>query len=246
MVDLPFELDRTSSVPLYHQLAQQLEAAIHAGTIRPGQELGNEIILANRCGVSRPTMRRALTMLVAKGLLVRRRGVGTSVVESPIARSLQLTSLFDDLQQAHQHPRTAVLAHEVIPASEAVAAAMRLPRAHPVLHLLRVRYAADEPLAILENFLPPDLADLGEIDLTTTGLYQALRTAGVPIKVAKQRIGARTGTDEECRMLDEPPSSPVLTMDRITHDNTARVIEFASHRYRASRYQYTLTLVEQG
>ena len=66
--------------------------------------LGNEIGLADRFGLSRPTMRRAIQELVDKGVLVRKRGVGTQVVQGPITRSVQLSSLFDDLSSADQQP----------------------------------------------------------------------------------------------------------------------------------------------
>jgi DNA-binding GntR family transcriptional regulator len=244
-VNLWLDLDRASSVPLYHQLADQMERAIRSGELVPGTEIGNEIRLAERFGVSRPTMRQAILQLVEKGLLVRRRGVGTHVVNAPIARALRLTSLFDDLTAAEQRPRTALLASDVVPAPDEVAKAMSIAPQQPVLHLLRLRYAGDQPLAIMENYLPRAVVDLSGADLSTTGLYQALRDRGVCLKVATQRIGARTGSAEECRLLAEPTGSPMLTMDRITHDDNARVIEYGSHLYRASRYEYSVTLVER-
>ena len=53
-----FTLDRTSPVPLHHQLARQLEEAIEQGTLAPGNLLGNEVGLSARLGLSRPTVRR--------------------------------------------------------------------------------------------------------------------------------------------------------------------------------------------
>ena len=88
---------------------------------------------------------------------------------------------------------TAVLTNEVVPASDEVAAALETAAAHPVLHLRRVRYAMGKPLAILENHLPDQLVDIGAADLGSAGLYQLMRAAGVRMKVAKQRIGAREG-----------------------------------------------------
>ena len=63
--------------PLYFQVSRQIEAAIDSGVLAPGDRLENEISLADRWGLSRPTMRRAIQELVDKGLLVRRRGIGT-------------------------------------------------------------------------------------------------------------------------------------------------------------------------
>lgn len=77
---LSVPLDRTSPVPLYFQLAQELERRIREGELPPGTRLENEILLADRLGLSRPTLRRAIEYLVDQGLLVRKRGVGTQVV----------------------------------------------------------------------------------------------------------------------------------------------------------------------
>ena len=75
-------------------------AAIEHGSLTPGSLLGNEIELAGRLGLSRPTVRQAIQSLVDKGLLVRRRGVGTQVVHSQVKRPLELSSLYDDLEAA--------------------------------------------------------------------------------------------------------------------------------------------------
>src|SRR5664279_3397792 len=81
----PGTLNRSSAVPLYQQLAGQLQRAITTGELAPGSQLGDEIALAERCGVSRPTTRPAIAELVGQGLLVRKRGVGTQVVRGSYA-----------------------------------------------------------------------------------------------------------------------------------------------------------------
>ena len=226
------------------QVAQQIQGAIETGALPPGVQLGNEITLAKDLGLSRPTVRKAIQELVVTGLLVRRRGVGTQVVQGPMmTRPLQLTSLFEDLTTGQHNPGTTVLVNEVVPAADEVASALRIPRRRSVLHLRRLRTADGQPLAILENYLPTDLIDIGRADLTTLGLYQALRAAGAHPRVARQLIGARDATPEESRLLEEPSQNPVLTMDRVTHDDTGRPIEWARHAYRPTRHSFTITLI---
>ncbi len=147
-------------------------------------------------------------------------------MHGPITRSVQLSSLFDDLLNEEQQPGTAVLTNEVVPASDEVAAALKVPLRIPVLHLRRVRLAGGKPLALLKNYLPHHLIDLGAEDPTATGLYQLMRRAGVRMKVAKRRIGAREGTVDQCALLDEPFDSPLLTIDRVTHDDTGIVVKW--------------------
>ena len=244
MTKLFVDLDRSSPVPLYFQVAQQIERAISEGDLAPGDRLDNEISLAEQFGLSRPTMRRAIQELVDKGLLVRKRGVGTQVVHGQVTRPVELTSLFDDLTHHHQTPTTSVLVNEIVEAPDEVGARLSIPHGSPVLHLRRLRFAHGEALAIMENYLPEDLIPLGDADLSTRGLYQLMRSRGVNIRVAKQRIGARTGTPEECTLLGERKGSPVLTMERAAHDDSGRPVEWGRHAYRASQYSFEVTLVD--
>src|SRR6195952_297860 len=91
MTELTVDLDRSSPVPLYYQVSRQIEAAIDTGELAPGDRLENEISLADRWGLSRPTMRRAIQELVDKGLLGRKRGVGTQVVDGHVTRAGDLS-----------------------------------------------------------------------------------------------------------------------------------------------------------
>src|SRR3954462_14176550 len=172
---IDFALDRGSPVPLYYQLAQQLEAAIEHGVLAPGNLLGNEIDLSIRLGLSRPTVRQAIQSLVDKGLLVRRRGVGTQVVHSQVKRPLELSSLYDDLEAAGQRPATRVLVNTVVPATAEVAAALNVAEDSDVHRVERLRLAHGEPMAYLGNFIPPGLLDLDTGQLEATGLYRMMR-----------------------------------------------------------------------
>src|SRR3954454_12965080 len=109
---LSFQLDRTSPVPLTPRLPSQLEATIDDGRLAPGDQIENEIALADRLGLSRATVRRGIQDLVAKGRLVPQRGGGTRVPTRMVHRRVELTSLHDDLARAGRSPRTEVLSFE--------------------------------------------------------------------------------------------------------------------------------------
>jgi DNA-binding GntR family transcriptional regulator len=229
-------VDRNSPVPLYFQIAEQFAAAIQRGEIAPGERLDSEIRLADRLGLSRPTVRQAIQHLVNKGLIVRRRGVGTQVVRGEVRRAVELTSLYDDLVRAGQTPTTAVLELRAAPATAEVARALDVPEGTPVQLLRRLRFADGEPLAIMVNWLPADLVPLTIERLQSLGLYAILRGAGMRISGAQQRIGARAASAAEARMLGERRGSPLLTMTRTAYDDQGRRLEHGAHVYRAGRY----------
>jgi DNA-binding GntR family transcriptional regulator len=244
-VDL-IHVDRASPVPLYFQVAQHLEQAIESGELPPGARLDNEIQLAEQLGLSRPTMRRAMQYLVDRGLLVRRRGIGTQVVQAKVKRPVELSSLFDDLAGSGQQPATTVLSNESAAASADIARRLDVAEGDPVIVLERLRFARGEPLARLRNYLPAALVPaLSTAALEQRGLYQLLRAGGLTLHAAAQTIGARTATAAEARLLGEARGAPLLTMERSTYDERGRVVEYGTHIYRASRYSFEISLLSR-
>ncbi|XVQ16225.1 GntR family transcriptional regulator [Spirillospora sp. CA-255316] len=224
-------------------MAQQLEAAILAGDLSPGSRLENELELAARYRLSRPTVRQAIQHLVDKGLLVRRRGVGTQVVQSQVQRPLELSSLYDDLKAAGREPRTRVLELDTVPAEGEIAAGLGLAPGTPVIRVHRLRLTGAEPLALMTNHLPAGLLRVTAAELEEHGLYETLRAAAVNLRIAHQTIGARAATAAEARLLDERRGTPLLTMTRTAFDDKGTAVEYATHVYRAARYSFSHTLV---
>lgn len=243
--ELFLDLDRSGPVPLYFQVASSLERAITDGVLPPGSRLENEVALGERLGLSRPTIRRAIQELVDKGLLVRRRGIGTQVVHGRVTRNVEFTSLYEDLERSGQSPETRLLSAETRPADESAAELLGVAVGRPTLFLRRLRLADGVPLALLENTLPEPFVTIDTDSLTRHGLYQVLRSRGVAMRVAKQSIGARQATADEARLLDMPELSAVLTMNRTAFDNSGRAVEFGRHCYRPDLYSFEITLVDR-
>ena len=245
MANLPIMIDRASPVPLYHQLAEQLTAAISDGILRPGDPFENELALADRIGLSRPTVRRAIAELVNQGLLVRRRGIGTTVANQMVHRRAELTSLYEDLQRVGRTPRTDVLSLRTDAVDERAAEALGLAPDTPVVEIVRLRYADEVPLAIMRNWLPPSVGDITAEELVTGGLYAVLRARGIRPVVARQRIGARNPTPQERRTLHMGRSEPLVTMTRSAYDADGAAVEFGDHCYRADQYSVDVMVSER-
>jgi len=241
-VAVPIRVDRNSPVPLYFQAAQYLEQMIESGELPMGTRLDNEADLAGQLGLSKPTMRRAIEYLVGRGLLVRKRGIGTQVVHVKVTREVELTSLYDDLAKTGRDPSTSVVSFGTEPAPESLAARLGIPAGTPVYVFERLRYADGEPLALMRNHVPEQLMRLSAADLETQGLYNLFRANGIGMRIAKQAIGARAATAAEARAQGEREGAPLLTMERSAYDEQGRAVEHGHHVYRASRYRFDLTL----
>lgn len=242
---LRLTVDKTSPVPLYHQVAQALEEAIHSGELPPGTKLDNEIDLANRLNLSRPTMRKAMDQLVRAGLLVRKRGVGTQVVGTQVRRSLELSSLHDDLRRSGGAPTTAVLDLARVPAGEEVAERLGLAPGDDVYHLVRLRSTDGAPLALMENWIPSALCELTREQLEADGLYSVMRGQGVNFQLAHQRVGAVAATAYQAEQLGVEPGAALVTMSRTAMDDLGRPVETGRHVYRSDKYSFELTLVQR-
>ncbi|MEJ7649522.1 MAG: GntR family transcriptional regulator [Nakamurella sp.] len=241
------KIDRSSAVPLYQQLATHLTAAISDGRLQPGDAIENEIDLAERLALSRPTVRQAIAELVQQGLLIRRRGIGTTVANRVIHRRAELTSLHEDLVRENRSPTTSVLTHRTVTDQDA-SAALGLPPDTPLLHLVRLRFAEGSPLAVLQNWLPVALVDdptPSSRDLESIGLYALLRERGIRPTVARQSIGARVPTVRERRLLELRGNAPVLTMTRSAYAADGTPVEFGSHSYRADQYTIDVLVHER-
>jgi GntR family transcriptional regulator len=236
-------LDPTNPVPLYHQVASQLQAAVSEGRLTKGDFLPSEIDLAESWGVSRPTARRAIQILVDAGLLSRKRGVGTQVVSQHVRRPVRLSSLYDDLRSGGRKPTTTILAFERIPADEEVAEALEIAQGEDVLHIERLRRADGIALALMRNWLVLSAVDgMTKQDLERGGLYEHIRTRGVVPKRASQVIGARGARDDEADYFGIDVGAPVLYMQRIMRDHHDRVVELGKHAYNPEHYQMVAEL----
>ncbi len=238
---LDLDLDRNAALPLYQQIAAPLEDLILVGRLAPGQLIEDEISLARRLNVSRPTARRALQDLVARGLLTRRRGIGTRVTPSHVRRSLALTSLNDDLVKAGFSPRTEVLSYEVKLAQDEEADLLRCEMGEEIVCIERRRWIDDRRLAVLTNLLPAAIAP-SLTRLNTRGLYECLREDGVHLSAAHQVVGARTADEEQADQLGIAAGDAVLTMTRTAYDHTGAVVEYGTHFYNAALYSFQLNL----
>lgn len=163
-------IDRSSPIPLYHQVVQGIEAAITSGALAPGHRLEGEIDLAAALNVSRPTMRKAMDVLVRAGLLLRKRGVGTQVVSSRVRRPLELSSLFDDLAAQGSNPSIDIHTFSHAEAIPEVCAKLDLATGSKVYYFTRRHKVDGKPLAPMENWVRDDIVNINEAALGAQGL----------------------------------------------------------------------------
>jgi GntR family transcriptional regulator len=236
------KLPRRLSVrsPKGEQLREILEGLI-AG-LEPGGPLPSERALAERYGIARMTVRTELDRLVSEGVAYRVQGRGTFVGEPRVAQSMELSSFTEDMRARGMTPGSRMLAQEVMPSSELVAARLVLAPGAPVVRVHRVRMADDEPMAVEQAFLPAArFAGLESEDLAGGSLFELLEARwGVELPFAEQRVVAVRIADEPAELLGVEPGEPGFLFRTLAHEPAGQPVFYAWSLYRGDRYEIQL------
>jgi GntR family transcriptional regulator len=209
--------DTGDSRPLYARVRDRLVERIRSGQWKPGQLIPNEFEIAAEFGVSQGTARKAISELAAEGLVVRRQGRGTFVVEHTPAHVLfRFFNMVDENGAA------------VIPDSREASAALAeadaeerrvLGLAHParVIRIRRTRTRTGVPFIAETISLPealfPGLADHPEVANTLYDLFQ--KEYGVLVMRTEDRLSAIAADAAVAAELGIEPGTPLLRIDRI-------------------------------
>jgi GntR family transcriptional regulator len=233
-VSLPDQL--SFSRPKGAQLREILEDLM--STLRPGELLPSERVLAERFGVARMTVRQEIDQLVAEGLVYRRHGHGTFVAGTKLVQSDTLRSFSQEMRARGMTPGARVLSVAVEPARPHVAAQMEISPGSQVLHVVRLRTADGTPMALERAHLPAErFPGLEAIDLSDNSLWEELeRRWGVQVGSAQQRVSAVLPDREEAALLQIPGTQPCFSIRGVTRDTQGLVIEYGPSLYRGDRY----------
>ena len=216
-------------IPVYQRIRGALREEL--ATVPPGARIPSETSLAKRYGVTRVTVRQALSGLVAEGLLARHQGLGTFVLERSVAaRSLsRLTSFTEDVSNLGMDLSTTVFVQEEICPPSDIRTQLALDADAHVVHLGRVRTFGGKPVALQHAWIPAGICpSLAWEPLRNGSLYQTLEQVfGIRPVRAEQRMSAVTATREQASLLQVRQRSPLLHVERRTFDESGRRVEFA-------------------
>ena len=233
--------------PLYLQIRDVLEKSLEAGEWSPGEAIPSEVDLAGRFGVAQGTVRKAIDALAADNLLVRRQGKGTFVAshtEERISHFRFLRIRRDD--GVDEYPTSRLLDVRRAKAGADVARLLDLRASDPVIVVRRVLDYANEPVVLDDITLPAVLfkgltrARVMSYHGSMYGLFE--REFGVHMCRADERLRAVAADTQSARILDVPPGSPLLAVDRVTFTYGDRPVEVRRGLYATARHHYVNTL----
>ncbi|MHB8218767.1 MAG: GntR family transcriptional regulator [Acidimicrobiales bacterium] len=233
-------LDHASPLPLWAQIHADLRRRLLVGEFQ--HHVPSEEELVADYGVSRGTVRQALARLTEDGLVERRRGRGTFVVDpGHLDRSPGVGSLAITLRSLGVAESSVVRCREMRQAG-AAAQSLGIARNEPVVYVERLRLGDGEPLALDRSWMPASIAsELLEADLTSGSLYSALaRHCGVTVTGGSEHIRPAAGSPQERALLLLPPDEALFIMERVAMDGTVAV-EHRRTLLRGDRYELFAT-----
>jgi DNA-binding GntR family transcriptional regulator len=240
------KVDRNRAIPLYYQVSESLEQMIKSGEIRANEQMLSEEILADRFGVSRPTVNKAIAILIKKSLLSREKGKGTFVPSGDVRLTLmqELVSLHESMQRENIRFRTVVLEIQRRKADAALAEKLSLKEGSRICYIKRLRYVEEETLIISESYLPSELfPDLEKVDLRDCSLYDVLEQKyGIPVVKTERNARAVKALDQDAQLLRIPLGDPLIQLEGIAFSKKDLRVEYFKTIIRGDRGVLCTTL----
>ena len=242
---LAMGLNPQTRIPLYLQLKQIIQEEIESGTYQIGDAIPNETALQQRYGISRATVRKAIEELTLEGMLIKKQGKGTFIQKPKVTQLLNFITSFGETMAAKgMKPRVSdVEVYKTKPTAQ-VARALGLNESDPVTYVRRLYLADDEPIALMTNYILPQLnPDLTKENLEKYSLYHILEHIyGLTLATAEETVEARCAGKYEANRLGVRIGAPLLRVTRVTYAPDDSPIELAIVTSRADRYSYSIKL----
>lgn len=234
------QLDTTSYVPLYMQLAELIRSDIRSGVFQEGDQLPSEPSLMRKYGVSRSTAIAALDNLVTAHEAYRVKGRGTFAARHLLGRFSLSTSLSEDLRARGLKPSSTVLTFDDAGPDADICDTLGADPNLEYMRLVRLRMADGNPVAIQTAFLPAAMyPGLGPDVFDNESLYSIIRTRyAVTPTWTEAIVEARLAQKDEAPLLDIKSSDAVLVVWHLTLDDALRRLEYVRSVYRADRFSF--------
>lgn len=237
-------LSEIPGVPLYVQIREALRERITQELLNPGQRIPSEEDLAGRYGVSRVTVRKAISDLIGDGLLYRSHGVGTFVANVRINRDhTRLTDFFEDAAAQGMGIQAQILSREIIPAEPKIAKALALPEGELVVRIESLRLVGGEPVTVHCAYVSQRIfPDLSEKELSLRSIWTFLGRDGFKVKYAIEKLEACLADRVSAHLLQIEEGSPILYKERIIFAEDGTPLEYQECHNRGDRYACTVVL----
>lgn len=243
-----FQIVNPSPIPLYVQVKDLLRARIFDGSYAPHAQLPPESGLGAIFGVSRITVRQALSDLQREGVIFKIPGKGTFVAKKKAAQQLtHLEGFAEAMTREGYQIYNRVVGHHTIPATAEVAQQLGVEAGTSVAEIRRVRHLNGEPVSLEITYLPEQLGQrLRNEDLTNRDIFLIFENDfGIALGHADLQIGAVTADRTLADALQVSEGSALLRIERLTYTAEGKPLDFEYLYFRSETFQYHLRIARR-
>ncbi len=239
------QIDKSSPIPLYHQLRGVLEGLIRNEQFKPGDSIPGENELCDLYGVSRTTVRQTIREMIQDGLLYRDQTRGRPLVAPVVVRQslLRLRGFFTEgMLTAKLQPSTLVISTQK-QAYPDVSEKMGFSDVMVFYRIERIHCGDSVPLVYQVSYIPEYVCpNLGKLNLEESLFTHIESECGLTIAKAKQVISIRHSDKRLGELMQLPHRLPMYKVERLSFTNDGRAVEYFECLLRGDRYEFEMEL----
>lgn len=239
------DLHSSRPAALHQRIRDELRTRIYSGALQPHDRVPSESALMGQYGVSRITVRHAMSGLEQEQLIIKVPGKGSFVTVPKAFQALSRLQGFAEAMDAAGHTTfNKVLGWRSVPVSPDVAHKLQLAADATVVEIQRVRYLNRQPVSLDITWVPNHLGErLAREDLATRDIFAILEhDYGIALGHADLAIDATLADTRLAGLLDVGTGSAVLRVERLTHDAKGQPLDYEHLFYRPDNFQYRLRI----
>lgn len=240
MVEVLSDKFSASHITLWRQLKVILRD-MALTELNPGDRIPTEQELCERYGVSRVTVRQAVTSLVHEGVLARQQGRGTFVLPRKVEELLVEPESFmeDGVETPEGLSSARLLTAEQLPADKRLSIKLQLAPGEPLYKVRKLRLLSGEPASHKVAYFPAKLCPgLLQHDLASRSILEVLeREYSLEAVAIEETVECITADNYRSSVLSIPPGAPVILIERLYYDKSGIPIQFARVFFRSDRYR---------
>jgi DNA-binding GntR family transcriptional regulator len=229
-----------NGIPLYYQLKEYLLQEIKKN-YQAGDLLPSEGEIEKKYGVSRITVRKAIEELSHEGIVVKKQGRGTFVMEQKILYDANIIGSLTQRLEAQKHQlKTKSIEYITITEAHHV---KELLECDTLLCIKRFRILDGIPFALMLNYIDarkvPNLQEKFDMESLYT-LYK--EQYNISFYHAEETVEAKSATKEQSRKLQIAENTPLLCLQRLSYDKQNRPMEYSDIVIKADMYKHKIVL----
>lgn len=225
----------------YITIHNKIKDDIDLGIWKIGQRLPSERDLADDFGVSRMTLRQAITLLVEEGVLTRKVGSGTYVASTRVQEKMRGTTSFTEIIQLQgKIPSSKLLSYTKTFPNEKERQMLQLDAKESIIRMERVRYADDLPVVYEVASIPERLIETFKKEDVTNHFFKTMTDNGYRIGKSHQTIFARLANNKVSKLLQIGKKQAILALRQVSYLEDGQAFEYVNSQYVGDRFEFYL------